>query len=670
MTNAPLNRSQPQEAYADVPQVSARRMTDISDNERYRLLVDSIVDYAIYMLDTGGIVTSWNAGARQSLGYEADEIIGEHFSRFYTEEDKRLGLSATALATATTEGRFEQEGWRVRKDGTRFWCHVVIDPIKDIDGVLLGFAKITRDLTDRQRSRATLRRSEEQFRRLVQGVTDYAIYMLDPEGHVISWNAGAQRIKLYTEKEILGRHFSTFYTAEDRAAGTPYEGLKTAAATGRWEKEGWRVRKDGTRFLAHVIIDAIHDDSGSLVGFAKITRDVTERKRQQDALDHARSTLLQAQKLESIGRLTGGVAHDFNNLLTAILNSLELLRKWIPDNPRAKSLLENAVHGAERGATLTSHMLAFARRQELRIRSVDLHELFVGLKGMIQHSIGPTYQLVMNLPASIPPAKTDAGQLENSLLNLVLNARDAMPAGGTIAVTADSQSIPADNPLGLAEGRYIAISASDTGIGMDSETLNRAVEPFYTTKGLGKGTGLGLSMVQGLAEQSGGMLHINSTVGAGTTVTIWLPVSNLGEDDPAIMDAVEEEEFVDPGMLRILVVDDDALVRMSACALLEDLGYCVVEADNGMLALDLVAGDPSIRIVLTDHLMPGMTGLELAQALRTLNPTLPIVLATGYAELAKVLPERVARLAKPFRVAELQDAIKAALGMQRKRLRT
>ncbi len=641
---------------------------NISESERCRLLVDSIVDYAIYMLDQEGFVTSWNAGARRSMGYEAAEIIGEHFSRFYADEDKRLGAPATALATAKTEGRFEQEGWRVRKDGTRFWCHLVIDPIKDIDGVLLGFAKITRDLTDRQHSRATLQQSEEQFRRLVQGVTDYAIYMLDPEGYVISWNAGAQRIKLYTEREILGRHFSTFYTEEDRAAGTPYEGLKIAATTGRWEKEGWRVRKDGTRFLAHVIIDAIHDDSGSLIGFAKITRDITERKRQQDALDHARSTLLQAQKLESIGQLTGGVAHDFNNLLTAILNSLELLRKWIPDNPRAMSLLENAVHGAERGATLTSHMLAFARRQELRIGSVDLHELFIGLTGMIQHSIGPRYQLAIHLPPSIPPAKTDAGQLENSLLNLVLNARDAMPAGGPIAMTADSHSIPAENPLGLSEGRYVAISIADTGTGMDKATLSRAVEPFYTTKGTGKGTGLGLSMVQGLAEQSGGKLHISSTLGAGTTVTIWLPVSDLREDDPAVRDALEEE-FVNPGILRILVVDDDALVRMSACALLEALGYCVVEADNGMRALELVAGDPSIQVVLTDHLMPGMTGLELVRALRTLNPTLPIVLATGYAELAEVLPESVARLAKPFRGAELQEAIGAALGMQRKRFR-
>ena len=323
----------------------------LSDEGRYRLLIEAVTDYAIYMLDPTGIVSSWNPGAERCKGYQAQEIIGQHFSRFYTEEDRARGVPAYALATAEAEGKFEARGWRVRKDGTRFWAHVVIDPIRASDGELVGFAKITRDLTEQKEAEQELLKSEHQFRLLVQGVTDYALYMLDPEGRVSNWNFGAQRIKGYMPTEIIGQHFSRFYTPEDRARNEPQAALAAAIRDGRFEKEGWRVRKDGTRFWAHVVIDAIRDETGALIGFAKITRDITERREAGEALERAREALFQSQKMDAIGQLTGGVAHDFNNLLMAVLGSLELLGRRLPaEDERSQRLLDNAVEGAKRGA--------------------------------------------------------------------------------------------------------------------------------------------------------------------------------------------------------------------------------------------------------------------------------------------------------------------------------
>jgi PAS domain S-box-containing protein len=627
-----------------------------SDEGRYRLLIEAITDYAIYMLDPEGIVSSWNPGAQRFKGYAAGEIIGSHFSRFYSAEDRAANLPKKALETAKREGAFEAEGWRVRKDGSRFWAHVVIDPIRSPSGEIVGFAKITRDLTERKRAEQILKASEDQFKLLVQGVTDYAIYMLSPSGIVSSWNLGAERIKGYKADEIIGQHFSIFYTNEDKATNEPFKALKAARADKRFEKEGWRVRKDGTRFLANVVIDAIHDDTGEIIGFAKVTRDVTAARRNQQALEKTREALFQAQKMEAIGQLTGGVAHDFNNLLMAILGSLELLRKRLPDDPRLFALLDNAVQGAQRGATLTQRLLAFARRQEMKRDSINLQELINGMTELLERSLGSRIDIQTIFPLKPVVVASDPNQLELAILNLVVNGRDAMPNGGTITIAAKAQFVKPDQVPGLTAGRYVCVSIADNGEGMDEETLRHATEPFFTTKGVGKGTGLGLPMAQGVAEQSGGRLTVESAKGIGTTVRLWLPAVDVEKQPvlpPELVKSLTERRS---RPVKALAVDDDFLVLRNTALMLEDLGHQVIEASSGVEALKILALNEDVELVITDQNMPGMTGLQLAAQIKQKWPDIKVVLATGYAELPAGEGQDLKRLSKPFTQATL-DAI-------------
>ncbi|MEA3023162.1 MAG: hypothetical protein QOK01_2014 [Alphaproteobacteria bacterium] len=637
--------------------LEGRPFASMTDDGRYRLLIEAVTDYAIYMLDAQGIVSSWNPGAQRFKGYAESEIVGQHFSRFYSEEDRKSGLPARALETARREGKFESEGWRVRKDGTRFWAYVVIDPIRAPSGEVVGYAKITRDLTERKKAEAVLKSSEEQFRLLVQGVTDYAIYMLDPEGHVSNWNLGAQRIKGYLPHEIVGAHFSRFYTDEDRAAGQPQKALAKATQEGRFEKEGWRVRKDGTCFWAHVVIDAIRADDGSLIGFAKITRDITERRETQQKLEKTREALAQAQKMEAIGQLTGGIAHDFNNLLMAVLGSLELARKRLPADERLGALINNAILGAQRGAVLTKRMLAFARRQELNAQTIYIPDLVRGMTDLLERSLGQSISIETRFPLGLKPIRADANQLEMALLNLAVNARDAMPDGGEIILSAQGTVIPEHDPSGLKAGDYVRLTVTDSGKGMDAETLNHAMEPFFTTKGPGKGTGLGLPMVHGLAEQSGGRFNLRSRVGEGTTAELWFPVDGeavSAAKQPRPLAAVAEGQHLS---LVVLAVDDDDLVLMNTVAMLEDLGHRAIGASSGAAALEILRQDNTIDVVITDQVMPQMTGLQLAKEIRAEWPKLPVILATGFAE-TPASAHGYLRLSKPFTQAELAEQLK------------
>jgi PAS domain S-box-containing protein len=623
---------------------------------RFRLLVEAISDYAIYMLDPTGIVTSWNPGAQRIKGYAADEIIGQHFSRFYREEDRKNGLPARALATAARDGKFEAEGWRIRKDGSSFWAFVVIDPIRTPSGEIIGFAKITRDLTERKAAEEKLRQSEEQFRLLVQGVTDYAIYMLDDKGRVTNWNPGAQRIKGYLPHEIIGQHFSRFYTNEERLTNEPQKALEIAEREGRFEKESWRVRKDGTRFWAHVIIDAIRNDTGGILGYAKITRDITERKQIQEKLEKAREMSVQSQKMEAIGQLTGGVAHDFNNLLTAVLGSLELLRKRLPDDPKSIALLENAAQGAQRGTILTKRMLAFARNQELEQEIIDIPELVRGMTDLLQRSVGATIRIETHFPLVLKPVLADANQLEMALLNLTVNARHAMVEGGEVIVAARQEIVATLVAGKVKPGTYVCISVTDSGEGMDAQTLNKAVEPFFTTKGLGKGTGLGLSMVHGFAEQSGGCFILHSRKGKGTTAEIWLPVANTSAETASHGQSQKAPVTFVPS-LTILAVDDDALVLMNTVAMLEDLGHTAFEAYSAQEALEILRREDSVDLVITDQAMPKMSGTQLAQAMKSEWPDIPVMLATGYADRVPGDDIGLPKLSKPYLQRDLAEAL-------------
>ncbi len=637
------------------------------EDARYRLLVEAVTDYAIYMLDPDGRVSSWSSGAQRLKGYAADEILGEHFSRFYTPADREAGLPELALGEAARVGRYESEGWRLHRDGSSFWAHVVIDAIRNTEGELLGFAKITRDRTEQHETEAALRRSEQQFRLLVNGVTDYALYMLDAEGNVASWNSGAERIKGYYPEEIIGRRFDCFYCDEDRQGGVPQASLSTALAEGRYEEERLQMRKDGSRFWANIVIDPVFDDTGKLLGFAKITRDITDKRRAQEELERARDELIQSQKMESLGQLTGGVAHDFNNLLTVILGGLQLLERQLPkDNEKTQTIWRNALEATRRGAQLTQRMLAFARKQRLFPQPIQLPALLQDMSELLVSSLGPTISLETRFPLRLDCVMSDQNQLELAIINLATNARDAMPGGGSITFSARNAQVGPRQSGKLAPGEYVCLAVTDSGQGMDEDTLRRAAEPFFTTKPTGKGTGLGLSIVHGLAQQQGGALLLRSTPGLGTTAEIWLPAVKLKAEPEAPDDApsaIAPVEPAEPLGLRVLVVDDDALVLAGTSALLADLGCQAARTDSPRVALQMLE-EADFDLMITDFAMPDMDGMLLIQQVRQSRPALTCVLTTGYAGRLDTLADSVLRLPKPFDREQLLSLLLQVKGTQ------
>ncbi|KQY92819.1 hypothetical protein ASD21_15760 [Caulobacter sp. Root1455] len=610
-----------------------RRLTDLAQAERFRLLIEAVKDYAIYLLDAGGRVATWNTGAQLFKGYTADEIIGRHFSTFYTEEDRQAGLPERALRTAAEEGRFECEGWRVRKDGTRFWTHVVIDPVID-GGELVGYAKITRDVSDRRIADQALYESEQRFRLLVQGVRDYAIYMLDPDGNVTNWNVGAQAIKGYSANEIIGRHFSLFYTPEDREAGAPAAALATALREGKFSGEAQRMRKNGERFWASVLIDPIRDETGRLLGFAKVTRDITEKRQAEEELERSREALVQAQKMEAIGRLTGGVAHDFNNLLTVIRASADFLRRPnVPEEKRTR-YIEAIAETAERAATLTGQLLAFARRQPLQPEIFDVCARLRGLHRIIGSTIGSSVIIETDFPEAEHVVEADPSQFDTAVLNMVINARDAMPRGGTIRIAARTvDGVPAVRGHAAARGNFIAVDIADNGTGMPPETLKKIFEPFFTTKPVDKGTGLGLSQVYGFAKQSRGEIDVASQEHVGTTFTLYLPSAN-GQALTAGAPAAALVDLSTVPRRRVLLVEDNEGVGKFAAGLLKELGQTVTWVGDGQAAIKQLESDPeAFDLVFSDVVMPGISGLELAQLIRHRWPKLQIVLTSGYSHV-------------------------------------
>ena len=505
-------------------------------------------------------------------------------------------------------------------------------------------------------------RVDRHFQYLVQGVRDYALFTLDPAGIITNWNTGAERIKGYRADEIIGQHFSRFYTAADREAGVPARALATAVEKGSFEAEGLRVRKDGSEFWASVVINSIRDKNGNFVGFAKITRDITERREAQLALQRTQEQLAQAQKMEGIGQLTGGVAHDFNNLLAVIIGNLEAVQRALRapqlDADRMMRSVGNAMRGAERAASLTQRLLAFSRRQPLDPKPVDSGRLVVGMSDLLRRTLGEQIATETVLAGGLWRVLVDPNQLEISILNLAVNARDAMPNGGRLTI--ETANVYLDDVYAAAQtevvpGQYVMISIMDTGMGMSKEVQDHAFEPFYTTKDVGQGTGLGLSQVYGFVKQSGGHVKIYSEVGLGTTVELYLP--RLHSDDEAV--AVTEEAAPVPrstSAQTILVVEDDDDVRAHTTSILRELGYAVVEASIASSALHLLESRSDIKLLFTDIGLPGgMNGRQLADAARRQRPALKVLLTTGYARNAIANDGRMdpgmALIPKPFTYA-------------------
>src|SRR5258708_1191638 len=488
--------------------------------------------------------------------------------------------------------------------------------------------------------------SERSFRLLVEGVVDYALYMLDPTGVVTSWNIGGQRIKGYSPEEIVGRNFSRFYTETDRANGKPARALRIAEEQGRYEEEGWRVRKDGTFFWASVVIDPIREGD-RLVGFAKITRDITERREAQLRLEQMQAQLAESQKLDALGQLTGGVAHDFNNLLMIISGSLHTLKKGIGEDPgglRALTAIESA---AKRGAVLTSQLLTFARRQRVNPEPINVAERIDAVREVLDTGVGGAVTLQFDIDRGAWPVIVDVAELETALVNLVINARDAMPGGGVITVSVRNDTL---NEAAHA-GDYVAISVEDTGTGVAPDLMNRIFDPFFTTKPVGKGTGLGLSQVHGFAHQAGGTVKVASEIGNGTKITILLPRNDAG---PAV---AEDQGVETAGSGTVLLVEDNPDVATVSANLLEQLGYTVRRVADVEAALTEIERD-GIDLVFSDIVMPGkMDGLALARHLKANRPGLPILLATGYSDAAANASGDFPILRKPYEIHQLSEAI-------------
>ena len=518
--------------------------------------------------------------------------------------------------------------------------------------------RLNTEIHERNQALERLRQSEEESRLLIESVTDYAIFMLDREGLVINWNAGAERIKGYTAQEIVGKHFAVFYTPEDRDQGVPSLQLEIALRDGRYESEAERVRKDGGRFWANAVVRPVRDSEGRHVGYVKVTRDITARRQHEEELQRVQTALVQAQKMEALGQLTGGIAHDFNNLLTAVLGNLELLEQNGYTDPTLwQRGLSTARRAAERGAALTERLLAFSRRQALRPQRTDINRLVSGMSELVRSTLGEDIVIETVLAGGLWRAFVDANQLESALLNLAVNARDAMPNGGKLTIETGNASLDEVYAAAVSEvapGQYVMLAVSDTGTGMSEEMVGHAFEPFFTTKPIGQGTGLGLSQVFGFVKQSDGHIKIYSEIGQGTTVKIYLP-RYLGAEEPAI--SVPAETPVPTGNATVLVVEDDNEVREYLRSVLMRLGYRTLQAADASAALTIIDSHPDVDLLLTDVGLPGLNGRRLAEEASRRIPGMKTLFISGYTRNAivhhGVLDYGVALLSKPFTMNSL-----------------
>lgn len=631
--------------------LTERLESEIEQRTRERDRIWKVSEDLLGVGNFDGYFLSVNPAWTSLLGWSEDELKSLHVSELRHPDDAPAANAVRArLAQGVPTMRIEN---RLRhRDGSWRWIAWTMTA----DEGLIYVAG--RDITAEKEAAEALRESDRQFRSLVAGVTDYALYMLDRNGVVSSWNVGAERIKGYAAEEIIGRHFSQFYTPDDRKAGLPNRSLSIAAATGKFEAEAWRVRKDGSLFWANVVIDAIRDETGNLVGFAKITRDITERRNAQEALERAHQQLALAQKMEALGQLTGGVAHDFNNLLMVVSGQAQALLRRLTDQKNARSL-EAILAAASRGEALTRQLLTFARRQPQNPRTVDLNQTVAAFRDVLSSSARGKFDLNIEIPQDVWPVSIDIPEFELALVNLVVNARDAMPEGGSISLTGDNVTLCGSETIEAIKGEFVALTVSDTGTGIAPENLPKIFEPFFTTKSAGKGTGLGLSQTYGFAQQSGGAIAVHSKLGHGTQVTLYLPRSH----QPVAAVVANEPASQSPGRgEKILVVEDNPDVRAVAVTLLEQLNYRTVAVDNAKAALNLLGNGTSVDLVFSDVMLPGdLDGLGLAEAISKRYPQTPVLLTSGYSK-ALIGRHGLPILRKPYQISALAEAVRSTLG--------
>jgi PAS domain S-box-containing protein len=650
----------------------SRRPIRKRSEDPFRLVLAVAVD-AIIVMKSNGTIAEWNDRAAEMFGWSRDDAVGRKLAEVIIPERYREAhVRGLKLFLETGEAkvlgkRIELSG--LRKSGEEFPVELSIS-VADHDGDVV-FVGGLRDITAQVDALEAVQARERQFELLVRSVKDYAIYMIDPQGRVISWNKGAQNIKGYSAEEIIGDNFSRFYTEEDQQSDLPARTLERAAAEGSFEGDGWRVRKDGSHFWANVVIDAVHDANGKLIGFAKVTRDITEKRQAQEMLEQTRERLYQSQKIDAIGQLTGGVAHDFNNLLTIILGNLDTAQRHVSSltggvAAQLTRVIGNAKGGAQRAAMLTQRLLAFSRRQPLNPKVMDVNKFIAGSVDFLQRSLGETIAIEAVGGGGLWQVEVDSNQFETSLLNLAINARDAMPEGGKLTIETSNAFLDEEycrkNPE-VIPGQYVLISVTDTGTGMTPEVASRAFEPFFTTKEIGQGTGLGLSQVYGFIKQSGGHIKIYSERGEGTAVKIYLPRVTAGD----LVERSAEAAIAGEGFGEtILVVEDDTDVRAYVVEALRELKYAVLEAPDATAALDLVERrGESIDLLLSDVVLPGLNGRELARLLKIRRPELKVLFMTGYSRNAIVhqgrLDPGVEVIQKPLTQVDLATRVRDLL---------
>jgi len=509
---------------------------------------------------------------------------------------------------------------------------------------------------------------EMQLRALVEGVSDHALYLLDARGYVSSWNAGAQRITGYAADQIIGQHFSRFFSEEDQRAGAPERALDVAARHRKYELEGWRVRGDGTRFYSRAIVTALYNPAGKLSGFIKVTRDVSEKIEQEQALEQARAALAQSHKMEALGQLTGGMAHDFNNILHVIKNSLDVIRTRLGQaDPTIVRFLDTAKRNTDRASAVTQRLLAFARQQPLNPTVVSPNKLIQNMADLVRHAVGEGIAVETVFSSGLWNVSADTNQLETALLNLTINSRDAMQRVGKLTIeTANAflDATYASQHADVIAGQYVMIAVSDTGIGMSKEVAARAFDPFFTTKSDGQGTGLGLSQVFGFVKQSGGHVKIYSEPGEGTTIKVYLPRFAANAPLVSIEPLVTQDSANGES---ILVVEDNEDVRTFAVEMLTSLGYRVSGTADGPTALQALRQVGRIDLLFTDMGLPnGMNGRQLAEQARNLQPDLRVLFTTAYARNAIVhhgrLDAGVDLLLKPYTQLDLARKVRQVLG--------